>query len=54
MDGDAPQLAEIAAPMHEIRPLGRLPLFEPFETLEHMLMIGRLLHLSCFAPLMEA
>ena len=26
----------------------------PFETLEHMLMIGRLLHLSCFAPLMVA
>ena len=24
------------------------------ETLEHMLMICRLLHLSCFAPLMEA
>ena len=26
----------------------------PSETLEHMLMIGRLLHLSCFAPLMVA
>ena len=26
----------------------------PFETLEHMLMIGRLLRLSCFAPLMVA
>ena len=27
---------------------------ERFETLEHMLMICRLLHISCFAPLMVA
>ena len=53
--------------MDAIRAFGRLPkrvpgtseaqiiyLFEPFETLEHMLMIGGLLHLSSFARQQEA